>query len=385
MNRSTALAGLGCLGLVYLGLAWYHEPQAHSQSGSATPTATASSQVKGVAALARLEPAGKVIKLQVPSARQQDRVGACYVQEGQEVRQGQLLVELDGRPRLLQEVAVARARLEQAQARLGQVLAGAKQGEVERQRGEIERLRAEERRQQQLRRDEVERWKVEELLTRRTYERYRSLYKEGACSALEVEQRQLAWTAAQQQLQQAHNELLRSRDTLSAQIRSAQGELERILEVRPSDVSAAQAEVDASQAEIRRAQVALDECQIVSPIRGTVLKLHTRVGERISSNGLAELAGTQQMVAVAEVYQNDLGRLRKNQLCKLISPALGEPLQGRVERFGGQVIRQNTFSETPGEQFDQRVVEVRIALDEVSSRRASSWTNLQLQALFEAQ
>jgi HlyD family secretion protein len=149
-------------------------------------------------------------------------------------------------------------------------------------------------------------------------------------------------------------------------------------------VSAAQAEVDAAQAEIRRAQVALDECQILSPISGTLLKIQTRVGERISSNGLAEVGGTGQMVAIAEVYQNDLGRLRKAQNCKLLSPALGEPLQGTVERFGGQVVRQNIFSETPGEQFDQRVVEVRIALDERSSQRASSWTNLQLQALFEA-
>jgi len=347
-----------------------------------TPSATPVAVTK-VAALARLEPAGKVVKLQVPAARQQDRVLRWFFQEGQSVQRGQLLVELDGASRQQQEVNVAQARLQQSRARLQQVLAGAKRGEVERQKGELQRLASERQRQNELRRDEFERWRTEEDLTRRNYDRFRSLYQQGAASAIDLEQRQLAWNTALRQLETARSELRRSQDTLQAQIVSARGELSRIEEVRPSDVAAAQAEVEASAAELERARVVLQEFRIHAPQNGTLLRVHTRAGERISSNGLAELAETNQMVAVAEVYQGDLGRLRLQQPCQLSSNALDHPLRGRVLRLGQQVQRQNIFSEQPGEQFDQRVVEVRVALDPDSNKLARGWTNLQLQAVFE--
>lgn len=351
-------------------------------SSKPTPTPTPVAVTK-VSALARLEPAGKVVKLQVPAARQQDRVLRWYFQEGQSVQRGQLLVELDGASRQQQEVNVAQARLQQSRARLQQVLAGAKRGEIERQQGELQRLAVERQRQNELRRDEYERWRTEADLTKRNYERFRSLYQQGAASALDLEQRQLAWNQVRRQLETARTELRRSQDTLQAQILSARGELDRIEEVRPSDVAAAQAEVEASAAELERARVVLEEFRIHAPQNGTLLRVHTRAGERISSNGLAELAETNQMVAVAEVYQGDLGRLRLQQPCQLSSNAFEHPLRGRVLRLGQQVQRQNIFSEQPGEQFDQRVVEVRVALEPDSNKLARGWTNLQLQAVFE--
>lgn len=350
--------------------------------GQPTPTSSAE-PIRKVAALARLEPAGKVVKLQVPAARQQDRVLRWFYQEGQSVQRGQLLVELDGASRQRQEVNVAQARLQQSRARLQQVLAGAKRGEVERQQGELQRLTVERQRQKEMRQDEFERWRTEADLTRRNHERFRVLYQQGAASALDLEQRQLAWNTARRQLETARNELRRSQDTLQAQIDSARGELDRIEEVRPSDVSAAQAEVEASAAELERARVVLEEFRIHAPQSGTLLRVHTRAGERISSNGLAELAETAQMVAVAEVYQGDLGRLRLQQPCQLVSNAFEHPLRGHIQRVGQQVQRQNIFSEQPGEQFDQRVVEVRVALDPDSNKLARGWTNLQLQAVFE--
>jgi HlyD family secretion protein len=366
-----------------LGGAWTYRQQAFSQTTSSPTPGPSATAPPRVSALARLEPAGKVIKVQVPAARQMDRVVQWYVEEGQAVRRGQLLVRLDGATRARQEVEVARARVDQAQARLGQVLAGSKQGEVERQQGEILRLRAERERQLQIRRDDVARLHTDERLTRRNYERYRTLYDQGACSALELEQRELTWNAVQRQLQQAQGELVRSGDTLKAQLMSADGELRRIQEVRPSDVALAEADIEAARADMRKAQVALDECQVLSPQTGTVLRIHSRAGERVASTGLAEVAATNQMVAIAEVYQNDLGRLRLQQLCELTSPALAQPLRGRVVRLGQQVQRQNIFAEQAGEQFDQRVVEVRIALDGDSTGLAANWTNLQVQAIFE--
>ncbi|MEH2246171.1 hypothetical protein [Nostoc sp.] len=43
-----------------------------------------------------------------------------------------------------------------------------------------------------------------------------------------------------------------------------------------------------------------------APIAGQIIKIHTRVGEKISTSGIANLAQTDQMMAVAEVYQTDI-------------------------------------------------------------------------------
>lgn len=366
---------------------WHYRQVAHSQpSGgpSATPTVAALPAPQAVAALARLQPADEVVQLQAPAARQQDRIARWFVAEGQVVEVGQLLARTDGARRLDQEVELARARVRLAESRLGQVLAGPKSGEVQRQSGELRRLEAELRRQRGIQQASISRWATEEDLLGKNYARFQELYRQGACSALELEQRQLAWESARRQHQQVQAEWLRLQDTLRAQLDSARGELERIREVRPSDVATARAEVEQAQAELRRAEVEREECEIRSPLPGRVLKIHARRGERIDAEkGLAELTGGLQMVAVAEVYQDDVQRLQPQQRCTLTSPALPSPLQGRIERLGQRVQRQHVFGDEPGEKFDQRVVEVRVMLDRPSNKLAADWTHLQLQARFE--
>ncbi len=335
-----------------------------------------------VSALARLDPASRVVRLQASSARQQDRVLRWLVQEGQDIRQGQLLAVLDGEPVLEAARDQARARARQAEARLGQVLAGPKQGEVDRQRAEIRRLESERARQRAILAEQAARWRSEERQLSHNLERFRRLYGEGATTALEVEQRQLTWETALRQQRQVEQEAARSGETLDAQIAAARAELDRIQEIRPMDVAAARADLEAAQAEVQRAEVELAQCRLRSPLTGRVLAIRTRVGERISSQGLAELGSTGQMMAVAEVHQADIRRLRLGQTCELKSQAFERPLTGRIASFGQQVQRQNVFGEQPGEQFDQRVVEVRVALDPASSRLARSFTNLQLEATF---
>ncbi|WP_234016998.1 biotin/lipoyl-binding protein [Nostoc sp. 'Lobaria pulmonaria (5183) cyanobiont'] len=46
---------------------------------------------------------------------------------------------------------------------------------------------------------------------------------------------------------------------------------------------------------------------------GQIIKIHTRVGEKISDSGIADLAQTDQMMAVAEVYQIDIGKVKLGQ------------------------------------------------------------------------
>jgi HlyD family secretion protein len=362
-------------------------------SGAASPVSSASpdsasylmGQAKNrrVSASARLEPADQIVHLQAAAPRQSDRIASLYVREGEQVKKGQLLARLDGLARLQRDWESAQARVLQAEARLEQVLAGAKNGEVERQRAEVQRIGLESLRQRQVLDAQISRLELEERQALRNHERYQKLFRDGACSRFEAEQKQLAWETARQQVEQTRREVRKISDTYSVQKQSAQGELNRIQEIRPADVESARADIAQAQAEARRIRAEQDDCEIKAPRTGVILKIRAREGEKIGSEGLLDLAGTQHMVAIAEVHQNDVGKLRLNQSCSFTSPALKEPLRGKIARFEPQVKRQNIFSDKPGEQFDQRVVEVRVALDGASNNVAGQWTNLQLEAAFE--
>ena len=74
---------------------------------------------------------------------------------------------------------------------------------------------------------------------------------------------------------------------------------------------------------------------------GQIIKIHTRVGEKISDSGIADLVQTDQMMAVAEVYQTDIGKVKLGQDALISSQAFGGELRGTVAQIGLQVNRQN--------------------------------------------
>ena len=90
------------------------------------------------------------------------------------------------------------------------------------------------------------------------------------------------------------------------------------------------------------------------------------------------------MVAVAEVYDTQIARVRVGQQVRLSGRNLhGSELRGRVSEIGKLVQKQSTFTNEPGENFDRRVIEVRVRLDDASSTKVRGLSNLQLEAHFE--
>jgi HlyD family secretion protein len=85
------------------------------------------------------------------------------------------------------------------------------------------------------------------------------------------------------------------------------------------------------------------------------------------------------MVAVAEVYQTDIDKVKLGQQAVITSQAFSGKLKGTVSQIGLQVNRQNVFSSQPGENLDRRVIEVKILLNYQDSKRVASLTNLQVQ------
>ena len=156
-----------------------------------------------------------------------------YVQEGDSVRKGQLLLRI--RPDNYQaqvnvqsaQVGTQRANVGQAQARLQQLLAAARQTEL-------------------------------------AYRRNASLYKQKVISQSEYEASQASYNASQEEINSARQ-----------------------------SIRATQSTVSAASASLEEARKNLNKTTIYAPVSGTVSKLNVKKGERVV--GTSQMAGTEIM------------------------------------------------------------------------------------------
>jgi len=337
-------------------------------------------EILTVTALGRLEPKGEILHLTAPTSTQESRIEQLLVQEGDRVQPGQLIAILDNHNRLQVELLQAEEQVRVAQAQLAQVQAGAKTGEIQAQRAEIARLEAEQVGRVNAQRATVARFEAEVQNAEVEYARYESLFQAGAVAASQRDAKRLTYTTAQQQLQAAQEELVRLQTTGQEQIRQAEATLSRVAEVRGVDVAVAEAQVQSAIATVTAARANLEQALVRSPREGQILRIHTHPGETIADQGIVTLGQTQQMMVIAEVYQNDIAAIQIGQPATITSPALPNPLQGTVERIGLQVGQQQVVDEDPAANLDNRVVEVHIRLNALSSEQVAGLTNLQVTA-----
>ncbi|QYO68282.1 ABC exporter membrane fusion protein [Leptolyngbya sp. 7M] len=324
-------------------------PQSPLSPAALNETGEDSANRVAVAALGRLQPQGDVINLSAPTSLHNARIEKLLVQEGDQVQTGEVVAQLDGYT--MQQVAVqqARDRIAIAQARLAQVKAGAKSGEIEAQKASIARLEAELQNAQQ------------EL------ERYRVLYQDGAVSASLLDSKQLVVNTTQKQLDQA-------KQTLSS-----------IAEVRPVDLQLAQAELESAITNLKQAEAELELESIRAPKAGRILKIHTQAGEVIGPEGVVALGQTDQMYAVAEIYETDINKVQVGQQAVITSPALPSPIAGSVSEIGWQVDRQSVFNVSPSSDTDRRVIQVKIRIHGSQIDQIVALTNLQVEVMIPLQ
>ncbi|WP_431193575.1 ABC exporter membrane fusion protein [Trichocoleus desertorum] len=363
-------------GIAYYGISQFvvEKPAENTQT---TPT------IQSIVALGRLEPETEVTKVSVPATLSNDRVAQLLVKRGDRVQANQVIAILDSHDRLQGALLEAEQQVAVAQAELAQVRAGAKLGEIEAQQAEIGRLQAElagETRRQQATLASLE---AEVNNARSEYNRYQSLYQEGAISASQFDQRRLAFQKAQAQFNEGKANQSRTTDILQAQIVAARANLNRIAEVRPVDVQTAQAKVEQAIAVAQRAKADLRQAEVRSPQAGQVLEIYAKAGEVVGEKGIADLGQTRQMRVVAEVYQSDIKKIRIGQQAVITGEPFSGELRGTVEEIGLQVSQQEIFNNQPGENLDQRVVKVRIRLNAADSNQVSGLTNLQVQVAIQ--
>jgi HlyD family secretion protein len=339
--------------------------------------------IRQITALGRLEPITEVIKVSVPATLSNDRVTKLLVQRGNRVEAGQIIAIMDAQARLQNALLEAQAQVKVSQADLAKVKAGAKSGEIAAQEAEIVRFEQELKGEIATQQATIARWQTEVRTANADYNRYLSLYKEGATSASELDQKRLALETAQAQLNEARARQDQSADTLQEQIRQAQATLNKIAEVRPVDVDVAQAEVDKARATVNKAKADLAEAYIRAPMAGRILNIYSKPGEVVGEQGIAELGQTDQMQVVAEVYDSDIDQVREGQQAIVTSQSFPNQLRGIVSLIGLQVIQQEVTSGTPGENLDRKVIEVRIRLNPEDNKRVANLTNLQVQVAIQ--
>ncbi|MBO1060279.1 MAG: ABC exporter membrane fusion protein [Aphanizomenon flos-aquae CP01] len=338
-------------------------------------------EIKTVTALGRIEPEGEVIKLSAPISGEGSQVEKILVQEGDMVTKGQVIAILNNRERLQAELTAAKAEVRIIQAKIAQIQAGAKPGEITAQKAIIDRLAAESQGDIDTQKAILEKLQAELLNAKAENKRYQELYIEGAISASEKDSKNLNIETTKKSLQAAQSQLKKLELSSKEKIKEASATLNQISEVRKVDIEVAIAELNRVDVNVKKATINLQQAYVKAPQNGQVFEIYTHPGELISNNGIADIGKTSQMYVVAEVYESDINKITQGKNVRIVSDVFAQELQGKVERIGLQVRKQNLTNTDPSTNIDNRIVKVYIRLNSASSQQAAKFTNMQVKTI----
>ncbi|AHB87668.1 ABC-type glycolipid export system membrane fusion component DevB [Thermosynechococcus sp. NK55a] len=377
IGRPWLIGGAIAIGLGSLLLSWnYWQQLQRAREEQAIQAALANPISDRITALGRLEPEGEVVAVSAPSMT--ERLGQLLVREGDRVVAGQPLAYLDTYPERKAERDLAASQLQEARLRYEAEtrLALAQIAEAERRRDRANEPAIAAIAAQQA---TIQRIQAELATANREYQRFAQLFADGAVSQQDLDDRTVRVRSLQEEL------------------RNAQANLVRLQEERRTELATANAAVDAAQANLGRvqtqvqllsaernlklAEARLQRTIIRAPRKGRILRIHTRAGENINERGILELGNTDQMYAVAEVYETDVPRVRVGQRAEIRSSALRAPLSGRVAQVGLVVAKNDVTDTDPAAKTDARVVEVKIRLD--NSEPVAGLTNMQVEVAID--
>lgn len=296
-----------------------------------------------ICANGRIEGATPEIKLRPQLA---GRIARILVKEGQLVRAGEVLLELDD-AEYVQEAAVAEAEFHLAEARLERLVHGAHA----KQRAEAAAL-------YRAKLAELERAKL-------SWRRIEGLLSTGAVT------------------QQEGDNQRTNVAVLTAEVEAAEAHLQWLeAPARADEVQIETARVAEARARWKLAQVELDRTSLRSPLAGQVLKVGPEVGELsgpAASDPAIIMADTSRCRVRAFVEEMDAREVQVGMSAKITVDGPGEPaapgaadcgssgsqvFRGRVARISPRMDDKNLWTDHPGERLDTKTREVWIDVDD---------------------
>jgi HlyD family secretion protein len=341
-------------------------------SSSSTELTTNVPTIKTVSALGRIEPKGEVIQVGGPNT---ERIGRLFVEEGQQVKKGQILAYLESHDEKLAERDLAASELQDALLRWKDVTEYGT-AQIQEAQTRIEQIKmpqsfgveAQKARVAQLENDLKQ---AEKDLKRNWF-----LMDEGAVSQQTLDNQATLVETRKAELNNGKAMLSQVIETRNTNLKNAQAQL------RSSQMSLKQAQsqilLESAKSKLKLAESSLARTIIRAPQVGEVLKISTRPGEIVSEDGILELGDTKNMYVVAEVYETDIDKIQIGRQASIRASSLPKKLHGTVERIRPQIDKNDILSIDPVAKTDSRVVEVKIRLRPEDSPLVAGLINLQV-------
>lgn len=208
--------------------------------------------------------------------------------------------------------------------------------------------------------------------------------QEKAQAELLVKQAELQLKATQGQRKAAQEQLDAAPQTTAVKRQTIEAEADRAV---------AQVPFESLNAAKQAAEQKLKDAALVAPVSGRVVKLFTRTGDTLTTQPVLQIADTDSMAVIAEVYETDVARLRKwlasgpvtaEVHARVLGDGNAATLKGTVTAAGiAPMIAKNTvFALGPREDADRRVVEVEVRLEGESARAVADYVGLQVRTRF---
>jgi HlyD family secretion protein len=368
---------IAAIAFVLGGITVYHFYGNEDAREASSSRVNPSTEPDKVVALGRIEPKDDVLSLGVPMP---DRITRIKVKEGQHVKKDEELVILDGEVMRELERKLAVIQRRQAEKRLQAIEAsGAAQIRVEEIRQEqVEQVGPLEIEAQMTK---IKYLEAQEKNVRRDYDRY--LAAGDTVADQDKDKQKLLLDQVETELSAArsqHQKMLKSRDfnreLAKAQLDSARAELER----GKSAIS-----LDLLDKQITQAEERVRETQVRAPSAGKILRILLHEGELVRGQPILQMANTEQMIVLTEVYETDIQRVKIGQKATITSHIFKREnaLTGKVVWKASSIGKARVVPLDPRAAVDNRVAEVKVALDQ--SERVADLIGHQVQVEIETE
>lgn len=328
--------------------------------------ATCDDDQNRVTALARLEPSNGVISM---NGTPGDRLETLRVELGDHVKKGMLLATLESHALRKTELDVAKSQLAEAKNRKASeeryADAMLAEAELAEKQAGLHRL---DRNAQQDKVDGLEAAARSAHADLARLALVRGLPDDAIGAEIvsnqQMEHQELACKKADKELAAAEAEL----EKLDASVRLADEEARakrKTAEANRARVDS-MVQIESLTKQVALAQQRVDLTELRAPSDGQVLKTFVSPGDTLTQMPVLQMADTTHMVANAEVYEDEVGRIKPHARACISSRALPAPLLGTLEVIGQMVSKNTVVGLNPTDSSDIRVVEARIRLDRVA-------------------
>ncbi|MCR4436939.1 MAG: efflux RND transporter periplasmic adaptor subunit [Clostridiales bacterium] len=270
------------------------------------------------------------------------RIRKIYVEEGSEVKAGDVLVEIeDDDLEAKKEQAVAQLEAAKAGYEAAQSESQAAEAAYNAAKGQVEAARAAlEKANNGARKQEIAQAQAGYDLWKKTYDRVQKLFDKGAVSAQKLDEVKTQLEVAAQQLSIAQ-EGARSEDKLGAQalltqaLSMEQAAADKAAQAR-AGVKAAKEKVDMAQGAVQEVEAYLKDTKITAPMDGVVTVVNSHEGELVSSGmSIATVTDLKSPWIEVKVKETDIGKLSVGQSANLRVPGFSD------RTFQGKIVRIN--------------------------------------------